>query len=133
MLKTNFKYALKRVGLPLIITNNEPHLCLLVDTGSTHNILFSFVLEAYPELFNLMNVETSITGIEGTIMLGKQVNGTIRIEEEEIPVEFLVVKATSSLSNIQEETGIQVHGILGIPFLTKSQCILDFKELTISN
>ena len=58
MLKTNFKYALKRVGLPLIITNNEPHLCLLIDTGSTHNILFSFVLEAYPELFNLMNVET---------------------------------------------------------------------------
>ena len=124
---------LDKVGLPLIVTEGQPNLCLLLDTGATHNILFSFVLEAYPELFNLINVETSITGIEGTIMQGKQVNGTIRIDEEEIPVEFLVVKATSSLSNIQKETGIQVHGILGIPFLTKSQCILDFKELTISN
>ena len=129
----SLKYGLNKVGLPLIVTVGKPNLCLLIDTGATHNILFSFVLEVYPSLFSTKNEETSITGIDGASIIGKQVNGTITIEQEEVPVEFIVIDASTSISSIQDETGIQIHGILGIPFLTENRWILDFKNLTISN
>ena len=36
-------HTISKVGLPLIVTSDSPKLCFLVDTGATHNILFSFV------------------------------------------------------------------------------------------
>lgn len=45
-MEQNFSYSIAKVGLPLVVTSSSPHLCFLVDTGASHNIIFSFVLEA---------------------------------------------------------------------------------------
>ena len=39
------------------------------------------------------------------------------------------------MKHVQEESGVQIHGVLGIHFLVDYEWIVDFKELqlTISN
>ena len=46
---------------------------------------------------------------------------------------FSVIDSDKAMAQIQSETGIQIHGILGIPFLIDNKWILDFSQLTISN
>ena len=57
-------YSLNRVGLPLIITSSKPTLCFLIDTGASHNVLFSF---AYAELQHLF---TSLEPKNNTTIIG---------------------------------------------------------------
>lgn len=126
-------YSLSRVGLPLIVTSSKPTLCFLIDTGATHNVLFSFV---YAELQHLssvleLNNDTTLMGIDGSTKHVSQVRGTIAFEGKQSDITFSVVDATEAISMVQNESGIQIHGILGMPFLIENKWILDFNELRI--
>ena len=132
MIKMSLCNSIKRLGLPLVITSQSPFLCFLIDTGSTHNILFSFVLEALKDRFEPISSTIELSGIEGTNMTSKQVKGKIEFEGIESEVRFVVLAENKSISKIQNETGVQVHGILGINFLLQNKWILDFKNLTIN-
>ena len=45
--------GLQKSGLPLILTSGElKNICFLIDTGSTHNILFDFVYNHFKDEFN---------------------------------------------------------------------------------
>lgn len=128
-------YSLNRVGLPLIITSSKPTLCFLIDTGASHNVLFSFVYAELQHLFFALEPKsnTSIMGIDGSTNNVSQVKGTIAFEDKQSEAIFSVVDATEVLSMVQKESGIQVHGILGIPFLVGNKWILDFDKLKISS
>ena len=126
-------YSLNRVGLPLIITSSKPTLCFLIDTGASHNMLFSFV---YAELQHLLSAlepknNTAIMGINGSTKKVGQVKGTLAFEGKQSEVKFSVMDATEAIYRVQKESGIQIHGILGIPFLVGNKWILDFSKLNI--
>ncbi len=70
-------------------------------------------------------------GIEGTQQKVNQVEASISFDNKESRVTFSVVDANAAILQIQKESGIQIHGILGIPFLTQNKWILDFKNLTV--
>ena len=127
-------YSLNRVGLPLIITSSKPALCFLIDTGASHNVLFSFVYAEFQHLFSTLEPksDTTIMGIDGSTNNVSQVKGTIAFEDKQSEAIFSVVDATEVISRVQKESGIQVHGILGIPFLVENKWILDFDKLKIS-
>ena len=127
------KECINSIGLPFIVTSDKPHLCFLIDTGSTHNIIFSFVLEALKEKFESIPSTIELSGIEGTNITSKQVKGKVEFEGIESEVRFVVLAENKSISQIQNETGVQVHGILGVPFLTQNKWIIDFKNLTITH
>ena len=132
-MEMSLKYGLKKVGLPIVVTDSKPNLCFLIDTGATNNILFSYAYAEVKDDFSTINKISFLSGIDGIKSECFQVHGKIIIDNQNFDIDFSVVETADSMKNIQEETGIQVHGILGIPFLTQSQCILNFKELTISN
>ena len=44
----------------------------------------------------------------------------------------MIMDATSAMAQVQEETGIQIHGILGIQFLLEHKWIIDFEKRTVS-
>lgn len=50
-------------GLPLSISSDN--LCFLIDTGSTYNILFSFVYEHFKDRFKVLEERRNIIGIDG--------------------------------------------------------------------
>ena len=129
--KYSFLPLLKKTGLPFIISDDTPSFCFLVDTGSTHNILFSFVYDEFPNKFIPLKTEVTISGIEGNEKKGAQMIGSISLLGKSFQVPFTIIKDLPSIQLIKEETGVQVHGILGLDFLIKSMCIINFKELTI--
>lgn len=54
--------GLQKTGLPLIISSDN--LCFLIDTGSTHNTLFSFVYEHFKDRFKVLEERRNIIGID---------------------------------------------------------------------
>ena len=125
-------FGLQKTGLPLIITSGKlKNLCFLIDTGSTHNILFSYVYEHFSDEFKILNNTQNIMGIEGEYKETPIIEGTFNFEGKDYTSTFSVFNATNAVAQIQEETGVQIHGILSTDFLIKNKWILDFDRLTI--
>lgn len=80
-----------------------------------------------------IDISHSIMGIDGTPTMANQIETTLSFGEKEVSTVFSVLDATNAISQIQQASGIQIHGILGIPFLTQNEWILDFKNNTITN
>ena len=130
-MKIPIEYSLTKLGLPLIVTSSKPNLCFLIDTGATHNIVFSYVYEGIPQYFSALQDTSSLMGIEGTQHRTNQVEATISFDNKESRVIFSVMDANAAILRVQKESGIQIHGILGIPFLTQNKWILDFNNLSV--
>ena len=126
------EFSLNKVGLPLIVTSSKPNLCFLIDTGATHNIVFSYVYKELRNVFYPTQESTKMMGIDGSLKQTQQVTCTLEFEGKEVNSVFSVLDANNAISKIQLESGIQIHGILGIPFLIQNEWILDFKQLTIT-
>lgn len=130
-MKIPIEYSLTKLGLPLIVTSSKPNLCFLIDTGATHNIVFSYVYEEIPQYFSALQDTSCLMGIEGTQQRTNQVEATIFFDDKESRVTFSVMDANAAILQIQKECGVQIHGILGIPFLTQNKWILDFNNLSV--
>ena len=131
MTKISLQYSLDKVGLPLIVTSSKPNLCFLIDTGATHNILFSYVYEEFSELFSSERQTSYIMGIDGNSHQVSQVEATFKFEDKESIATYSILDASEAVMQVHKESGIQIHGILGIPFLIQNKWILDFKNLTL--
>lgn len=125
------EYSLNKLGLPLIVTSSKPNLCFLIDTGATHNIVFSYVYEELPQYFSVLQDTSCLMGIEGTQQKANQVDTSISFDNKESRVTFSVMEANAAILQVQKESGVQIHGILGIPFLTQNKWILDFNKLSV--
>lgn len=132
-MKYQIQYPLKKVGLPMIVTSSKPNLCFLIDTGATHNVIFSFVIESIKDSVSFVESSNTIMGIEGNPTDVPQIEMSLDFQDNQSTSTFSIIVADNAISKIQSESGIQIHGILGIPFLTQNEWILDFKQLTISN
>lgn len=130
-MKIPIEYILTKLGLPLIVTSSKPNLCFLIDTGATHNIVFSYVYEEIPQYFSALQDTSCLMGIEGTQQRTNQIEATISFDDKESRVTFSVMDANAAILQIQKESGVQIHGILGIPFLTQNKWILDFNTLSV--
>lgn len=127
-------YSLEKVGLPLILTSGKlKNLCFLIDTGSTHNILFNFVYNHFKDDFKILNNSQSIMGIEGLYKETSTIEATFNFEGMDYTSTFSILEANEAISQVQDETGVQIHGALGINFLLENKWIIDFGKLNVSN
>lgn len=126
-------HTISKVGLPLIVTSDSPKLCFLVDTGATHNILFSFVYEHLKHSLSATREKCLVMGIGGEKKEAMQIKTQLSFSGQNSSVLFSVIDSDKAVAQIQSETGIQIHGILGIPFLIDHKWILDFSNLKIKS
>ena len=125
-------FGLQKVGLPLILTSGKlKNICFLIDTGATQNCLFDFVYEHFKEEFKLLEDSSGVMGIEGHYKECTTIEATFTFESAECTSTFSVLSASEAIKQIQDETGVQIHGILGIPFLTDSKWVVDFNKCQI--
>lgn len=127
----SIQHTILKVGLPLIVTSNKPTLCFLIDTGATNNVIFSFVYEHLKSVFNTIGRHSQIMGVDGETKETAQVEATLSFGNILTTSIYSVLDSHKAVATIQNETGIQIHGILGIPFLMQNKWILDFKNLKI--
>ena len=80
--------GLVKAGMPLIISSKGPNkeiknLCFLIDTGSTHNILFSYVYEFVKDDIKPLSTQNNLMGFEGKSQQGKMVEVNLSFEEKD--------------------------------------------------
>ena len=125
--------GLQKTGLPLIITSGKlKNLCFLIDTGATHNVLFSYVYEHFKDEFKTLDEKQNIMGIEGHYKETPTIEATFNFEGSEYTATFAVLEATEAIAQVQQETGVQIHGILSTDFLLDNKWIIDFDNRVIT-
>ncbi len=95
--------------------------------------MFSFVYEHFQKSFKSLDKQGSVMGFEGQQHETPQIEATFDFEGQNYTSIFSVLDVSDGMKHIQEESGVQIHGVLGIHFLVDYEWIIDFKELKISN
>ena len=133
MMKFPLTLGLQKTGLPLIVTSGKlKNLCFLIDTGATNNILFTYVYEHFKDEFRGLEDKQKIMGIEGEYKEAPVIEATFNFEGIDYTSTFSVFNGSDAIRQVQEETGVQIHGILSTDFLVKNKWILDFDKLIIT-
>ena len=132
-MKFSLALGLQKTGLPLIVTSGKlKNLCFLIDTGATHNVLFTYVYEHFKSEFKLLSEKQNIMGIEGHCKETPIIEATFDFEGSEYTSTFSVFDATEAIAQVQQETGVQIHGILSTDFFIQNKWIINFDKLIIS-
>lgn len=131
-MKYPIHYGLEKAGLPLILTTDNPkNLCFLIDTGSTNDVIFDFVYEHFKDYFTQTAKSKNVMGIDGLLKTTIIVNADLQFDDLRYKAPFAVLEANDAIIQVQAETGIQIHGVLGVPFLLENKCLIDFDKLII--
>lgn len=123
----SFREAMNLVELPVItFYNGDRKINFLLDTGSNisylnKSIVSSLVVESTGE-------ESNIIGIEGNKVNCKICKMIIRRKNQEFEEEFSIADLDKAFRIVREESGVQIHGILGSRFFEKYKYVLDFKD-----
>lgn len=133
-MKYPIHYGLEKAGLPLILTTDSPkNLCFLIDTGSTNDVIFDFVYNHFKNYFTRTSGSQNIMGIDGSLKPSIIVNADLQFDDMRYKAPFVVLEANDAIIQVQAETGIQIHGVLGIPFLLENKCLIDFDNSIIES
>ena len=140
-------YGLSKTGLPLIVANIfEQNICLMLDTGSNRNIIdyriydhftcaAPFGLPQGKQSASKDRLTFSETSDEVITLNGATTGTTIDVpfnfENQDYHEPFLCTEMTDAFDKIHEESGIQIHGILGNHFFLKHGWVLDFEKITL--
>lgn len=123
----SFREAMDLVELPVItFYNGDRKINFLLDTGSNisylnKSVVSSLVVESTGE-------ESNIIGIEGNKVNCKICKMIIRRKNQEFEEEFSIADLNKAFRIVREESGVQIHGILGSRFFEKYKYVLDFKD-----
>jgi len=130
-------YGLSKTGLPLIAIEMEGNnLCFLMDTGATLNLLDKRVYEHFSkdQMKEPKPVDTITNfGIDGIETKAPRVEQIFKFENGLFKTKFTIFDTSTAFNKVEEESGIQIHGILGNEFLLENEWILDYQKLAIYN
>ena len=128
--KISLRQSLIHLGFPLILIKAQAkNLCFLLDTGSNINVLDRRVAE----FFQLSGgtAKQCQFGIDGELRTTDVVKLAFSLEEQEYKANFSVMDLSSAFGKVEEESGIQIHGLLGCSFMEQQKWILDFEKLCL--
>ena len=124
----SFREAMDLVDLPIITFYNEnTKLNLLLDTGSSMNVINSTILETL--ICTKLEGSGTVYGMEGNEINIEYVSMKINYGNESYTSTFQLIDMQKAFDKIKEEYGVQVHGILGNAFFKEYEYMLDFKSL----
>ena len=127
----DLSYGICKTKLPIILVEIEDkYLCFILDTGSTCSLIDSSVVEYFKDIVEPVG-DYCISGIEGTKHEVDMITLPFNFEGQVYKPRFCVRPLLDAFKSIEDESGIQVHGLLGTDFLLENQWIVDFRTLTL--
>lgn len=126
----SFKEAMDLVELPVVtFLNGDKKLNFLLDTGSNISQINSSILPLL-DYKEIEGKDMNVVGIEGN----KAVNTgfcemTITYKGQEFIGDFCIHDLDDAFAIVKEESGVQIHGILGSLFFQKYKYVFDFESL----
>lgn len=127
-LKMSFKEALDLVELPVVtFVNKNTKLNFLLDTGSSQSLINESML---PFLETKESVDSMyVMGTDGNRIMANLCTMKVSYKTQEFEHNFAIKNLDDAFGVVKQESGVQIHGILGSDFLQKYKYVLDFKEL----
>ncbi len=125
----SFKESMDLVELPVVTfyNNNNKKVNFLLDTGSNISYINSSILNL---LDHKMEDKTGDTiGMEGNKVSQQFCTMTVAYKDQVFTEEFSIASLDGSFDIVRQESGVQLHGILGSKFFEKYKYVLDFKDL----
>ena len=117
--------------LLVAVVIGDKRLIFVLDSGATHNHIASFVYDALKEHFTSTDQKVGVVGIEGNVSYQEMVAADVIMGEVCSETIFSVTDMDNVVQNIMNESGIQIHGLLGVPFLRENNCSIDFGKMEI--
>ena len=125
-------YGLSKTGLPLIIVKLfEQHICLMLDTGSNRNIIDNRIYDHFKEKLKQPETSDEVYTLNGATS-GVTIEIPFSFEEQDYTEPFICSNTADTFDKINEESGIQIHGLLGNHFFLKHGWVLDFDKITVN-
>ena len=124
-------YGLSKTGLPLIVVKIFEHdICLMLDTGSNRNIIDNRIYDHFKEKLNQPATSSEVYTLNGTTT-GITIEIPFSFEKNNYSEPFICSEIADTFDKINEESGIQIHGLLGNNFFLKHGWVLDFDKVTV--
>ena len=128
-------HGLTKTGLPLIaVEMNDQYICFLLDSGATLNLLDKRVYDYFnKDKLNETKVATKISnfGIDGIETEVHRVEQNFKFENCLFKAKFSIFDSAAAFDKVEEESGIQILGILGNEFLIENEWILDYQKIML--
>jgi hypothetical protein len=129
-IRMSFKESLDLCELPVItLVSNNIKLNFLLDTGSNDSIINKKLIHKNIKATKCENMYSSIMGMEGTSQEVEIYSIDLNYKNQVFTDNFLATDMDMAFSQIKQDTGVQLHGILGVNFFTKYKYILNFDKL----
>ena len=130
-LKFPLNYGLSKTGLPLIVVNIfEQNICLMLDTGSNRNIIDYRIYDHFKDRLTSSETSSEVFTLNGTAA-GITIDVPFNFESQDYQEPFMCTEQTDAFDKIYDESGIQIHGILGNNFFLKHGWVLDFEKIEV--
>ena len=127
--KISFKEAMDLVELPVVtFYNGDTKLNFLLDTGSNVSYINSSIIPLL--VHEKTDKEMNTIGIEGNKVSNQFCKMSVTYNNQVFEEEFSIADLGEAFGVIKQESGVQIHGILGSKFFERYKYVLDFKELT---
>lgn len=126
--KISFKESMDLTELPVVtFYNNDQKLNFLLDTGSNDSHINRSIL---PNLkHEMLHYQKNLIGVEGNLSECLFCNMAITYKDQKFEGDFSVTELDDAFNAIKQESGVQIHGILGSKFFQKYRYVLDFSSL----
>lgn len=126
--KISFKEAMDLVELPVVtFYNGDKKLNFLLDTGSNVSYINSSIIPLLDH--EKTDKEMNTIGIEGNKVSNQFCKMSVTYKNQVFEEEFSIADLDEAFSVVKQESGVQIHGILGSKFFERYKYVLDFKEL----
>lgn len=126
----SLKEGMDLLEVPIItMKNGDKEVNFLLDTGSNKSHFNSRVIHSFVE-YEFFKDDTSIvTTGGGTVNGGGWVRIPLQYKKQSFTEDFLLLDLQESFESVYEESGVQIHGILGCDFFRKYGFIFDFDDM----
>lgn len=126
--KISFKEAMDLVELPVVtFYNGDKKLNFLLDTGSNVSYINSSIIHLLDH--EKTDKEMNTIGIEGNKVSNQFCKMSVTYKNRVFEEEFSITDLDEAFGVVKQESGVQIHGILGSKFFERYKYVLDFKEL----
>ena len=126
--KISFKEAMDLVELPVVtFYNGDTKLNFLLDTGSNVSYINSSIIPLL--VHEKTDKEMNTIGIEGNKVSNQFCKMSVTYKNQVFEEEFSIADLDEAFGVVKQESGVQIHGILGSKFFERYKYVLDFREL----
>lgn len=124
----SFKESLDLTDLPIItFYQGSKKFNFLLDTGATSSVINRECLESLAS-YKELNSTSWIMGFDGNRHKTLVVEVPLYYKNSKFTSNCQVFDMTNAFKTIKEESGVNLHGILGNDFFIKYKYIIDFKD-----